>query len=137
MTNIAKSHQIIFDLLSQSSKDKLQILNWNNGVSLICFKKGVYSTLNTSNLSYELEVNKILNELCNAILSISNINERFKNFPFCIRRKSSNNVQGLYIYLGTGSIERHQKESFKLQKAKKLAKDLDEAAEEVNQNAPS
>lgn len=124
------SHTIIFNLLPQTVKEALQIVDWKNGISLICFKKGVYKQKNFSSLNLENFCSYTTQNLCNAIKSLREVNPIFDDFPFCVRRMSCNRAPGLYIYLGTNNIEKHIREATALYKANELNKKLDEAVKE-------
>lgn len=128
---ISTSHNIIFNLLPESARKDLQILDWKNGVSLICLNKGAFKQKNNSSLNLENYCAFVSQSVCNAIKSLRTINPIFENFPFCIRRRSFNHAPGLYIYLGTSNIEKHNKEALALYKANQLNQKLDDAAENM------
>lgn len=124
---ISASHQIIFNLLPQTAKENLQILDWKNGVSLICLKKGIYKQKNTSSLNLENFFSYVTQNICTSVKSLREVNPIFSDFPFCIRRTSYNKAPGLYIYLGTANIEKHIKEATALFKAAQLNEKLNQA----------
>ena len=129
---ISASHQLIFNLLPDSAKVDLQILDWKNGVSLICMNKGVFKQKNSSSLNLENYSAFVTTSICNAIKSLRTINSVFEDFPFCVRRLSFNRAPGLYIYLGTNNIEKHNKEALALYKANQLNQKLNSAAKEMD-----
>ena len=126
---ISTSHNIIFNLLPESARKDLQILDWKNGVSLICLKKGVFKQKNNSSLNLENYCAFVTQGICNSIKSLRTLNPIFDNFPFCVRRTSFNRAPGLYIYLGTNNIEKHNKEALALYKANQLNQKLNDAAQ--------
>lgn len=128
---IPKTHTFIFNVLPDSVTSDLQILNWKNGVTLICFKKGVFRKKNTNSLNLENYCAFVTQNICNAVKTLRNINPVFDDFPFSIRRMSFNRAPGLYIYLGTNNIEKHNKEATALYRAAQLNDKLDLAVQEM------
>ena len=121
------SHTILFNLLPETVKTDLQLLDWKNGVSLICLKKGVFKQKNQSSLKYETFCYDVMKNICASLQSLTDLNPIFKDFPICVRRISYTKAPGLYVYLDTNNIEKHSKESLALLKAQQLNQKLDDA----------
>ena len=125
------SHSILFNLLPEVVKIDLQLLDWKNGVSLICLKKGIFKQKNQSSLVYETFCYEVMKNICTSLQSLTDLNPIFKDFPICVRRISYTKAPGLYIYLGTNNIEKHSKESLALLKAQRLNQSLNDAAQQM------